>query len=283
MFGGSSETKLPLRKIIGKSMQKTVTFLKWDPKRDFYTDNLVCRVKFSVIDAALIGTPLERESIHTITITITDILLGNWRIPGGLDFGITDEMIKVTLQSLEDCLAQQLKQAPLPDGELEPITMTTENSPKTCPYKLANILYPSKTSFTFEIEDQPVQPDTRLIHPNIQILIERMNDALKRDDYPGVLHAGANIFETLAKDVIGIPGIEDQTLKGFFDRYRKDSALPDEILNYILAIYESRNTTPLAGHGSTKTPIISREAAISLSELSKAFVMIEYKLREKKP
>ncbi len=138
-------------------MQKTVTFLKWDPKRDFNTDNLVCRVKFSVIDSALIGSPRERESIHTITIIITDFLLGNWRIPGGLDFGITDEMIKVALQSLEDHLVQQLKQAPLPDGELEPITMNTENSPKTCPYKLANILYPSKTSFTVEIEDQSLR------------------------------------------------------------------------------------------------------------------------------
>lgn len=264
-------------------MQKTVTFLKWNPKRDFFTDNLVCTVRFSVIDAALFGTPRERESIHTITITITDILLSNWRIPGGLDFGITDEMIKVALQSLEDYLTLQLKQAPLQDGELEPITMTTENSPKTCPYKLANILYPIKTSFTVEIENQTVQSDTQLIHPNIRILIERMDDALKRNDYPGVLHAGASIFETLAKVVIDIPSIEDKTLKSFFDRYRKDSALPDEILNYILAIYDSRNTTPIAGHGSTKTPSISREAAISLSEMSKAFVNIEYKLHEKKP
>jgi hypothetical protein len=263
-------------------MQKTVTFLKWDPKRDFDTDNLVCRIKFSVIDSALIGTPRERESIHTIKVIITDILLGNWRIPGGLDFGITEEMIKVALQSLEDYLAQQLKQASLPEGELEPITMTTENSPKACPYKLANILYPGKTSFKVDIEDQPVQPDILLVHPNIRILIERMDDALKRDDYPGVLHAGASIFETLAKDVIGIPSVEDQTLKGFFERYRKDSILPDEILNYILDIYESRNTTPLAGHGSTKTPSISREAAISLSEMSRAFVRIEYKLRKKK-
>lgn len=133
-----------------------------------------------------------------------------------------------------------------------------------------------------QLEDQPTAPDTLLIHPNIQKLIERMDDALKRDDYSGVLHTSASIFETLAKDIVGIPSIEDQTLKKFFERYRKDSSLPDEILNYILTTYESRNTMPLAGHGSTKTPSISREEAVTLSEMSRAFVRIEYKLREKK-
>ena len=141
-------------------MQKTVTFLEWNPKRDFYTDNFVCHVKFSVIDTALIGTPTERENIHLITIAITDTLLSKWRVPGGLDFGITDEMIKVALQSLEDHLTQQIKQAPLPAGELEPINLDTQNSPETCPYKLANILYPGKASFVVETEDQDSQKYT---------------------------------------------------------------------------------------------------------------------------
>lgn len=263
-------------------MQKKITFIRWDPKRDFSTDNLVCRVKFSVIESPLIGTPREVESIHTIKVIITDILMGNWGIPGGLDFGITDEMIKVALQSLEDYLVELLKKGPLPVGELDPLSMTTKNSPATCPYKLANILYPGKNSFTVEIGEQPIQPDTITIHPNIQVLIGRMEDALRRDDYPGVLHSSSCIFESLAKDVIGIPSIQDQTLKSFFERYRKDSALPNEILNYILNIYESRNTTPLAGHGSTRTPSMSREGAICLSEMTKAFVRIEYKLHEKK-
>ena len=264
-------------------MQKTVTFLKWGPKRDFYTDNFECRVKFSVIDSALIGTPRERESVHSIKVVMTDLLMDAWRIPGAIDFGITDEMVKVALQSLEDHLVEQLKKGPLLEGELVPILMTTENSPKICPYKLANIHYPSKTSFTVEVEDQHTQRDTLLIHPNIQILIDRMGDALRRDDYSEVLHASASIFETLAKDIVGIPDVQDKTLKSFFERYRKDSTLPNEILNYILDIYESRNMTPLAGHGSTRTPSLSREEAISLSEMTKAFVRIEYKLREKKP
>ncbi len=262
--------------------QKTVTFLKCGPKRDFYTDNLECRVRFSVIDSALIGTPRERESVHSIKVVMTDMLMDTWRIPGAIDSGITDEMVKVALQSLEDYLVEQLKKGALPEGELAPLLMTTENSPKICPYKIANILYPTKTSFTVEIEDQLTRRDPLPIHPNIQILIDRMDDALRRDDYSGVLHASASVFETLAKDIVGIPSVQDQTLKSFFERYRKDSTLPNEILNYILNVYESRSTTPLAGHGSTRTPSISREVATSLSEMTKAFVTIEYKLREKK-
>lgn len=136
-------------------MQKTITFISWNTNRDFDTDNLVCRVKFSVIDTALIGTPKERESIHKITIILTDILLGHWGIPGwDRADQITEEMMKVVLQSLEDYLTQQLIQASLLDDKLQPITLSTENSPKICPYKLANILYPSKKYFTVEIEDK---------------------------------------------------------------------------------------------------------------------------------
>jgi hypothetical protein len=108
-----------------------------------------------------------------------------------------------------------------------------------------------------------------------------MDNALSQGDYAAVLHASASIFETMAKDIVGIPTVQNQTLKSFFQRYRKDSTLPKEIVDYVLAIYESRNVTPLAGHGSTQAPNISREAAISLSEMTKAFVRIEYKLRDK--
>ena len=116
-------------------------------------------------------------------------------------------------------------------------------------------------------------------HPNIFTLIQRMDDALKRKDYGGVLHSSASIFETLAKEVVGIQTVQDQTLKSFFQRYRKDSNLSEEILNYILLVYESRNSVPLAGHGHTEMPKISRESAVTLSEITKAFVSIEYKLK----
>jgi GTPase SAR1 family protein len=127
-----------------------------------------------------------------------------------------------------------------------------------------------------------LERDAVPVHPNIRILVDRMNDALRREDYPGVLHSSASIFETLAKDIVGISAVQNQTLKGFFDRYRKDSTLSENILDYILTVYESRNTTPLAGHGSTQTPTVSREAAITLTEMTKAFVRIEYMLHKGK-
>jgi hypothetical protein len=98
---------------------------------------------------------------------------------------------------------------------------------------------------------------------------------------PTLLHASASIFETMAKDVVDIQTVQDQTLKSFFDRYRKNSTLPDAILDYILAVYEARNVTPLAGHGSTQLPNLSREQAVTLTEMTKAFVRIEYRLRAK--
>ena len=108
-----------------------------------------------------------------------------------------------------------------------------------------------------------------------------MERAFEDKDYPLVLHSSSNIFETMAKDIINISTIQDETLKGFFNRYRKDSKLNSEILDYILSIYESRGSEPLAGHGSTKEPEIKIDDAIVLKELTKAFVKIEYELKVK--
>ncbi|MCK5242501.1 hypothetical protein KAR34_08620 [bacterium] len=115
-------------------------------------------------------------------------------------------------------------------------------------------------------------------HPNIRVLIKRMDDALKSDDYSAVLHASASIFETMAKDIVGIATVQNQTLKSFFGRYRKDSGLPNEILNFIIGTYENRNSIPLAGHGSTQTPNILKKEAVVLREMTVAFVKIEYTL-----
>jgi hypothetical protein len=119
----------------------------------------------------------------------------------------------------------------------------------------------------------------RYEHVNIRYLAKRMDDAFRRDDFAGVLLASSHIFETMAKDIVGIPTVQNETLKGFFDRYRKDSGLPAEILDYILSIYNARNTTPLAGHGSTQTPNLTKETAIILRAMTIAFVSIEYALR----
>lgn len=138
-------------------MKKTITFLQWYPKRDDSTDNFVCRVKFSVIDSDLIGTPREVTSNHQIVIKITDVLLSKWRIPGGLDFGITEEMVKVALQVLEEHITQKIKTAHLLADELESLTLKTENSPEMCPYNLANIQYPNKKTFIVDLGQQDSQ------------------------------------------------------------------------------------------------------------------------------
>lgn len=130
-----------------------------------------------------------------------------------------------------------------------------------------------------KLEEDAPQPNE---HPNIRVLVNRMASALENSDYPSVLHSSASIFETLAKDVVGIPGVQDQTLASFFDRYKKDSQLPTELQAKVLDTYKSRNSTPLAGHGSTQAPSITKTEAVTLCELTKAFVRIEYHLLTEK-
>lgn len=112
-------------------------------------------------------------------------------------------------------------------------------------------------------------------HPNVSLLLKRMTTALENDDPSGVLHASASIFETIAKDIIGIDAIQNKPLGHFFEQYRENSKLPEKILDYIQSIYKRRNTEPLAGHGSTKLPEITTEEAITLAEITKALVRTE--------
>lgn len=118
--------------------------------------------------------------------------------------------------------------------------------------------------------------------PSIRLLVLRMDCAFDNEDYSNLLHASACIFETMAKDIINIESIDNQTLKSFFERYKKDSGLPNEFLDYILMIYERRCSTPLAAHGNTKMPNISKQEAIIIIEMTKAFVKIQYKFNREK-
>lgn len=126
-----------------------------------------------------------------------------------------------------------------------------------------------------EIEEADISTE----HPNIRLLVSRMDSSLEADDYSGVLHSSASVFETMAKDVVGIPTIQDKTLKSFFERYKLDSKLPEPILEFILDTYDKRNVTPLAGHGSLEEPDIDKKQAIILSELTKTIIRIEGKLK----
>lgn len=115
-------------------------------------------------------------------------------------------------------------------------------------------------------------------HPNIRKLISRMGIALENKDFPAVLHASASVFEALAKDIVSLQSVQNKSLGSFFERYKKESSLPEPILNYILNIFNRRNTEPLAGHGSLQQPKISRDEALILSEMTKTFVRIERQL-----
>jgi hypothetical protein len=119
-------------------------------------------------------------------------------------------------------------------------------------------------------------------HPNVRTLVARLDRELEADDYSAVLHCSATIFETVAKDVVGIPSIAEQTLGGFFDRYRKDSLLPESVLDYILEVYQRRNTEPLAGHGHLTEPEIGQADAEMLVVLTKAFVTYETRMSQRK-
>lgn len=128
------------------------------------------------------------------------------------------------------------------------------------------------------IDELDLDEDLQNEHTNIRTLIKRMDILLSNDDYSGVLHASASTFETLGKIVVNKDSIADETLGSFFNSYRNESKLPGPILDYILSVYRRRNKEPLAGHGSTKISNITKEEAIIIDEMTKAFVKIERKL-----
>jgi hypothetical protein len=115
-------------------------------------------------------------------------------------------------------------------------------------------------------------------HPNIRLLIERMEGTFEKKDYAGVLHASATVFETLAKVVFHNPDVEKGTLGAIFEGYRKRSELPEPLLDYILDTYRWRNTEPLAGHGATKEPSVTAKDASVLIEITKMCVRLERRL-----
>ena len=115
-------------------------------------------------------------------------------------------------------------------------------------------------------------------HPNIRLLVNRMDTALSNSDYSAVLHASASVLETLAKLVVGKSTVENQPLGSFFDRYRKDSSLPSPLIDYVLEIYNKRNVVSTAGHGGTVPPEITSKEAVILAEMAKTFVRIERRI-----
>jgi hypothetical protein len=116
---------------------------------------------------------------------------------------------------------------------------------------------------------------SRADNDNIIQLFSRMDLAIQNRDWPLVLHVSASIFETVAKLRVGTPGVQNQTLGGFFPAYRNCSRLPPPLLDYIEAIYKRRNTEPLAGHGSTSTPTFTALEATQARALTQLLVRLE--------
>lgn len=139
-----------------------------------------------------------------------------------------------------------------------------------------------RTNIDIKIVAADSIPDADLTaaHPNVRKLVFRMETALSTQDFSGVLHASASVFETLAKDVMQSSTVNDQSLGAFFAGYRKKSLLPEPVLDYMLEIYKARNKTPLAGHGSLTPPTVDAAQAVVLCELTKSIVRIERSLAE---
>lgn len=125
-------------------------------------------------------------------------------------------------------------------------------------------------------EDFPTTDDS---HPNVRQLVNRLNNALVDKDFPLVLHTCSSIFETLAKDVVQNPNMENKSLGSFFDSYRNSSLMPTQFLDWIHELYKRRNVEPSSGHGGTVEPTITETEAIILAEITQTLVKLERKLQ----
>jgi len=125
---------------------------------------------------------------------------------------------------------------------------------------------------------EPIEASPDDKHPNIRILVSRMDAQLAGRDYSGVLHSSASIIETLAKDILPDERQRDKPLGKFFGKYRTASKLNKKVLDYMEDVYVQRNREPLAGHGSTRKPRLTKADAVVLCEMTKALVRSERQL-----
>ncbi len=126
-----------------------------------------------------------------------------------------------------------------------------------------------------DISDLPEAPLAPGEHVNVRKLVERMDRAMQDRDWSLVLHTGASIFETLAKQIVPNPNVQNQSLGSWFSLYRKHSRLAVPLLDTIETIYKRRNIEPLAGHGSASAPSITEEEAVHVRELTITLIRLE--------
>lgn len=134
---------------------------------------------------------------------------------------------------------------------------------------------------TSELEKIIEENEDLDLHENVYLLFTRMEAAFKSKDYALVLSQAASVFEVVAKDLINDKKYDGKTFHKLLDKYKSISGLPDKAIDYINQVYIERGRTPLAAHGSrTKVPKILKKDALTLIEITKAFVRIEYKSLE---
>lgn len=200
----------------------------------------------------------------------------------------------------DDWGSYQLYEADWHSGRLE-LIMREADTPQLveilCDYLVSDLLKPSDVdaileedgaSFSvanhrglFQLNIVPVdkisEPEEDE-HPNIRLLVARMQSAVESGDDALVLGTSASIFETLAKIVMPERKYQGKTLAAILADYRAKTNLPSAVVDYIDEVYISRGREPLAAHGSAKAPAITHEEAVTLCELTKAIVRIEREL-----
>ena len=128
-------------------VEKTLTFASCECKRKSADDDVFCRFSFSVVDSASVGTPRERETYHSIKITLGKRLRDNWGIDTDRGSSISSDIRKVAFQIVLEEITERLRNGDLPEGELPPLSRRSTNSEDSLPFRLSEIAYPGHIQF----------------------------------------------------------------------------------------------------------------------------------------
>ncbi len=106
-----------------------------------------------------------------------------------------------------------------------------------------------------------------IVEPALRQLLMRMDDAYRRKDYPGVLAAGSNVIEAIARRQSNHPRAASTTFNKVKKMFLQHSSLPTVLKNEFDRIYVSRNKTPNAAHGNLEIDgnVTAEEAATVIS------------------
>ena len=99
--------------------------------------------------------------------------------------------------------------------------------------------------------------------PQLHKTMDRMDDCFRRQDFAGVLAAGSNVLEAIGRAHSKHPYSNKVPFNKVMKSFKKYSPLPSAMKDEMEKIYNSRNTTPNAGHGCIEVaPGTTRKEAI---------------------